>query len=836
MKKNILPRTLCFLSLLVASLVSIYGQEVPIQQYSINADGTVQLEVNSTTAQYYILKIRHDVAADFELATSLTLGNAGTTIITESISSYPLAHYQVLEYPIATPADTDGDGTDDISEFQNIPAQAPLNAAAPIATEDGVVAVDNFTTYKGLSVTEDYVQWSEFLNGKVNVKYIITDFHTSHPKLYFIDSHSFLLHADFADHVGIDHLGDQVKKGQVIYHPTVLSDNGTVGTYAFNFSNGHGDDFEVVQKTFELLAANMPFLHNNLSYFITALNEDEYTRDSVLFQNSRIPILFEDEVYAEVNYWGLHSAEGFGFFRLMNLDEVPDARDIVLYEALPNTLPRVGGIMTSVMQTPLSHVNLRAIQDNIPNAFIRNPLSIDSIAHLLDHYIYYKVQPDQYIIREATLEEVNDWFEDLRPAEEQIPVLNLDYTSILPLEDISFGMFDGFGAKCANVAEMRSFGFPEGVIPDGFGVPFYFYQEFMKYNHFFEAVAAIISDPEFQSDRDVRDEKLDEFRKQINDAPMPDWMMTELEAMQLSFPAGTSIRCRSSSNVEDLPGFNGAGLYSSKTQHPEEGHISKSIKQVFASFWNLRAYEEREFHRVNHFIASMGVLCHPNTSNEKANGVGVSTDPIYNTSHTFYLNSQIGEDLITNPDNTSIPEEILLDRVRVSENDFILIQSSNLVPGDSMILSPTFLEEMREYLTVIHDEFAVLYKAQDNPGFAMDIEYKITSDNRLFIKQARPWVGYQPDMVPETVWLDSLNLTIFPNPAQDFIQVQCYHCHLSSLFITDIMGRLLQQITLSPDSDLNAEIYVSHLPAGIYLVNGISTSDKAVYAEKFIRD
>ena len=57
------------------------------------------------------------------------------------------------------------------------------------------------------------------------------------------------------------------------------------------------------------------------------------------------------------------------------------SRDIVLYDQLPNSLPRVGGIMTSVVQTPLSHVNLRAIQDNVPNAYIADPLSIDSIAN-----------------------------------------------------------------------------------------------------------------------------------------------------------------------------------------------------------------------------------------------------------------------------------------------------------------------------------------------------------------------------------------------------------------------------------------------------------------------
>ena len=138
--------------------------------------------------------------------------------------------------------------------------------------------------------------------------------------------------------------------------------------------------------------------------------------------------------------------------------------------------------MTSVIQTPLSHVNLRAIQDNVPNAYIADPLAIDSIASLLGNYIYYRVEAESYYIREASLDEVNEWYEALRPTEPQIPERDLSITEILPLDDIGFEMSSAFGAKCTNVATMRSFGFPEGTIPDGFGIPFYFYDEFMQYN------------------------------------------------------------------------------------------------------------------------------------------------------------------------------------------------------------------------------------------------------------------------------------------------------------------------------------------------------------------
>ena len=89
------------------------------------------------------------------------------------------------------------------------------------------------------------------------------------------------------------------------------------------------------------------------------------------------------------------------------------------------------------------------------------------------------------------------------------------------------------------------------------------------------------------------------------DAETPQWIIDALTAMHATYPEGQSLRYRSSTNNEDLPGFNGAGLYDSKTQDPdetEEDGIDKSLKQVFASLWTFRAFTEREFHRIDHLV------------------------------------------------------------------------------------------------------------------------------------------------------------------------------------------------------------------------------------------
>ena len=133
----------------------------------------------------------------------------------------------------------------------------------------------------------------------------------------------------------------------------------------------------------------------------------------------------------------------------------------------------------------------------------------------------------------------------------------------------------------------------------------------------------------------------------------------------------------------------------------------------------------------------MGVLVHPNFEGELANGVGVSSDPIYQTEATYYLNTQVGENLVTNPDALSIPEEILLGAKPGS--GYTIVRRSNQITATEQILSTAKLEEMRGYLGVIDQRFRALYGVAAGQEFAMEIEFKITAEGRLAIKQARPW-------------------------------------------------------------------------------------------------
>ena len=738
-----------FLSILCLISFHIYSsaQNVEIDNYSVNNLGQVQLSIQAEAGKYYVLHAQH--SPTFNWAVSITIGVNGTMIISESGAAYPLENYTITEHEMGNPDDYDGDGIDDITEFNNMPTDGPLNFAEAIDFIDGATSIPDAETFMSLA-TVNNVGWAPFLDDQLYVKFGILDRDTSEPKVYFINSNTYTIHASFWNGIDATVNGDD-SSGEIVFNPNDILPSGIIGTYSFNFSFGDAYNFEDTQRTYELLAASMPFLQNNMNHFIGQSSENNhisnYAED---FIDSRIDVVLETDVFAEVNYVPFHEAEGYGFFRHMqDLNETPGSRDIVLYDALPNSLPRVGGIITSVMQTPLSHVNLRAIQDNVPNAYIADPLSNNAISSLLGNYIYYKVESEQFEIREATLAEVNEWYEDLRPTEPQIPIRDLSITDIVPLDDIEFEMSTAFGAKCSNVSTMRDFGFPEGTIPDGFGIPFYYYDEFMQFNNFYQEAQVILENPVFHNDINFRVERLKLFREDIKAAPMPQWMLDDLQAMHDDFPEGTAVRVRSSTNNEDLPGFSGAGLYTSKTQYPDEGHISKSIKQVYASMWNFRAYEERDFYRVDHFMAAMGVLCHLSFQNEQSNGVGISIDPIYDTEDTFYLNTQVGESLITNPEANSVPEEILLYEDPNQGGGYLVLRLSNLVNPGELVMDQVYLDQMREYLSIIHDEFAILYDVVGAEGFAMDIEYKVTEEGQLIIKQARPWVSFWADITSD---------------------------------------------------------------------------------------
>ena len=707
----------------------------------------VPIVVASTTADYFVLYANFDVdGTELEFPVAVVRGEAGTTTVEENVAALPKERYRVEQYLVADPADVDGDCIDDITELDNLGSMNPVNPAAAIELEHGALAIPDRETFQTMSFEAPNSDTKEY------VKFVLFDFGTPRQRLYLMNTETYPGHEYFNQYLVEEYAveGRQPEvDGTLVYAPELANRDHAEGvTFFFQLDCCAPNLFQNASRIHALLAASLPMLESPLGLRFQSYVLQDLQEELPLYWQSRIPLVFDEELYPEASSVSLNAAVGYGLLRVVEPDERPHPRDVVIYEVLPNELPRVAGIISAVPQTPLSHVNLRAAQDAIPNAYIRDGLEDPRIVSLLGRYVRYEVTSGDWNLRAATIDEVEDHYESSRPAQEQVPERDLSITAITALSEIDFDDWKAFGVKAANVAVLRTLGFPSGTVPDGFAIPFYFYDEFMKHNGFYARIEAMLADPDFQSDFDTQDEMLDELRDDIEDAATPQWIIDAIVAMNESFPEGINRRYRSSTNNEDLPGFNGAGLYDSKSQKPseDEDDLAKSLKEVYASLWNFRAFTEREFHRIDHLEAAMGILVHPSYQDELVNGVAVSFDPVRGLDR-YYVNSQVGEDLVTNPDAFSTPEEILLDR---SSNNVIILAISNLAEPGELLMSNSQMRQLRRHLKTIHDHFRGLYNPAAGEPFAMEIEFKITSENILTIKQARPWVFAEEASEPTT--------------------------------------------------------------------------------------
>ena len=698
---------------------------------------SVPIVVPSTTDQYFVLYVSHEDGggATLEYPVLVKRGADGTTTLSENVEALPAERYRVERYLVADPGDVDRDGIDDITELDD-PSLSPVNPGVALSATGGALAISDLETFRSLTL----FRRSE---GTI-LKFTILDLDTDRPSVHFQNTSTFENHGAYVSLVtGSRNLlsAPGTFSSRILYNPELLAPDGSLGLFYFT-TDPHNLQPGLLERAYTVLAASLPVVDGNLAYWLRHSDLPDIQDDLERFRQARIGFVFDSDVHPDDGYLTLNAGETFGFLRTMDPDERPNPRDVVIYETLPNELSHVAGIITTVPQTVLSHVNLRAVQDGLPNAYVRDALDDGGeIAGLIGRYVYFETRGSGYTIRAATLEEVEAHYGSDPDTTRHVLERDLSVTGIAPLSDIGFHDWDVFGVKAANVAVLGTLGFPEGTVPDGFAIPFYFYDEYMKHNGFYADIEEMLADPDFGSDYDVQEEMLDDLRDDIEDGEAPEWMVEAIVAMNTRFDAafgeGLNRRYRSSTNNEDLPGFNGAGLYDSKSQKPKEDDedLAKSLKEVYAGLWNFRAFVEREIRGVDHLSAAMGILVHPSYRDELVNGVAVSYDPNTDRLDQHYVNSQVGEDLVTNPDAHSLPEEVVLNR----DGSLTVLATSNQVPRGQMLMSDEQYVQLRDHLRVIHNAFALLYGVQPGGPFAMEIEFKVTSDDTLAIKQARPW-------------------------------------------------------------------------------------------------
>ncbi|MBL4735892.1 MAG: hypothetical protein JKY18_11265, partial [Flavobacteriales bacterium] len=432
----------------------------------------------------------------------------------------------------------------------------------------------------------------------------------------------------------------------------------------------------------------------------------------------------------------LNPGIGIGYLRYIRDDATslhPDVRDILIYESLPKRVPPVSGIITLEPQTPLSHINLLAKNRGTINISTIDLKYIPGAGALIDKLVKITCTESRIQIMEIEEKEAEKFWA-ARIVKVDIPRPFKTIEDIVDLnESSSKQTTQHIGAKASNYALIRQ-QFPAHVRP-GFAIPFAHYFNTLVDCGADTLIDALVSQKPAMEERN---KQLKEIRDRIRDEHLSPALIKEINKLIEKQFGDARIRLRSSTNCEDLPEFNGAGLYLSKGFNIEDGDkvLCKKIRQVYASLWSPLAFEEREFYFIDHSKVGMAILINGAFPEEYANGVALTM--VDNKNISIYINSQYGENSVTNPENGQIPESLLYSSS--TDKNYVLKSKSNI--HDILIQDElnVHLNELKRVLMKIHQLLTSDLAASEDSSYGVDIEFKLLREQeayKLYIKQAR---------------------------------------------------------------------------------------------------
>ena len=164
-------------------------------------------------------------------------------------------------------------------------------------------------------------------------------------------------------------------------------------------------------------------------------------------------------------------------------------------------------------------------------------------------------------------------------------------TALKPLSALKARDSRYCGVKAANLGALKSALPPATRVPDGFCVPFSQYEAFMRRLQVAQKIAALEQRHDFQTDANARREALAALRAEIAGAEPDAALAQSWLAQWNSQLKGQGVFVRSSSNSEDLPGFSGAGLYTTVPNVTQAEALARAVQTVWASVYNFEAYE-----------------------------------------------------------------------------------------------------------------------------------------------------------------------------------------------------------------------------------------------------
>jgi hypothetical protein len=479
----------------------------------------------------------------------------------------------------------------------------------------------------------------------------------------------------------------------------------------------------------------------------------------VVSLTKEIPIITQDEIFAGQIYQPLNTKESYGYLRYVDMKTIKDTRlnrhDIVVLNGIPADLAPVAGVITTVYQTPLAHINVLSHNRGTPNMMYKNALTDTNFTKLSGLLVHINVRLDSFSLQPAQLSDAEAFWAVNEPTKPFIPLCHDDTAGLFEMSQIDRTSSALVGAKAANFAELTHIPPIESLgpipVPEGaFAIPFFYYRQHLDRNGITPIIDTMLNDTQFLTNETYRRKTLQSLQERIIAAPADTGFIRMVDAFIRSHTSFKTIRFRSSTNVEDIPDFNGAGLYTSNTavlDDPSKS-IDMAIKKTWASIWLYDAFEERQYFKIDQHSIAMGILVHRAFKGDDAgdvDGVAITRNIYYEGLQGMTVNVQGYGVNVRNPPAGFMSDQFIVHTF--TEDPYVnpsieYLAHSNIM-GGKPVLSNDQIITLVKYLDAIKSHFCNLY----NPrcflyyaSFAVDVEFKYEGNPAmLYFRQVRPY-------------------------------------------------------------------------------------------------
>jgi rifampicin phosphotransferase len=614
---------------------------------------------------------------------------------------------------------------------------AMINVSAQTASPRSLPAVKSQAEFDALAVTYD----PNTPYALPHVLFVID--RKDQNKIYYVNTKRYAFHKDFVNGTYLS-----LERGREFFENNYLKPNrrfilGTIAyqtplqRWTFEFWEGDLIPADQIKLTADLIKSTF---FKVVAYKPNSIRQDDESRTV-----SGLERVSQSDIAKEQEYQALNVAKGLGRIHVIpKLDDHVEIgfNEILVLDEVPIQLPPVAGVITSHPSTPLSHINLLAKGWGIPNAYVKNALTL--LKQYDGWWVEFDAKRDGYTIKRADQDQLKEYQRRLSERLDVMkPRFNLAETRLLALRQQRATSAIAFGGKSANLGEVMNARLPGIVVPNGFTIPFYYYDEFLKANKLDDAIYTLLNDQKFVHDPAYRRGKLVNLRESMKQAQFDDRLRAQiLRRVRLEF-AGKGLFVRSSSNSEDLPNFSGAGLYTTVPNVRGDQELIEAIKTVWASLWNFEAYEARERSVIDHSKIFMAVLIQEGINSESS-GVMITTDPFdRDNKGAVYISAKRGLGIKV-VEGKKVAEQIIFreraNAVQVltrSDEDSLLTFDEKggvkeiAITGERVVLTDDVIRRLVSAATAIKRVFG---------SREQDIEWAYMK-GQIYIVQSRPFIA-----------------------------------------------------------------------------------------------